>query len=333
MMTQDPNKTEPARTQVLVLVPCQDEIRTRLQQDFKDQYLFTFSRKETVSTEQLQKADIIIGEPEAKQLTLAANLKWLQLTWAGADKYTSMKAFPSHVLLTNASGAFGTIISEYVVGAILAQYRHFPTYWKNQQENQWNKGNSGESIAGRQVLILGTGDIGENIARRLRPFQTSIIGINRSGRRKDTHQDFDAIHSADQLDRLLLEADIVIGALPGTAETRGLLTKSRLWSMKKNALLVNVGRGSLVSSEDLADVLLEGHLKGAVLDVMDPEPLPQTSRLWNLEQVMITPHISGPSFGTDPYTTDRIWKICMENLDRYREGIPLKHMVSMTDGY
>ena len=144
---------------------------------------------------------------------------------------------------------------------------------------------------------------------------------------------FDEVYDLTALDQQLQKADIVIGCLPGTSETKGLLNYERLYSMKKDAILVNVGRGSLIPTEDLIRVLEEGHLKGAVLDVFETEPLPETSPLWNMENVLITPHIAGPSFGGNAEVQDMIWNICMENMERYLNGKKLKNIVRLKAGY
>ena len=146
-------------------------------------------------------------------------------------------------------------------------------------------------------------------------------------------QDFDQIYDLSELDQQLTEADIVIGCLPGTPETKGLLNYERLHSMKKKAVLVNVGRGSLIPMDDLARVLMEGHLQGAVLDVFEAEPLSEKSPLWNMENVLLTPHIAGPSFGGNTKVEKQIWDICMENLERYLNGQKLRNIVQLDIGY
>lgn len=316
---------------VLVMVPCDSTIQTELTDRFGDCYEFTFA--ENPREEQLRKAQVMIGEPEKEQLLQAKQLKWLQLSWAGADKYTKMDAFPSRVTLTNASGAFGTIISEYVIGAILAQYRGFPGYVRQQQKHIWQERNQDETVLGKKVLILGTGDIGSNIAMRLKAFGADTIGVKRRVNQNENLPNFDEVCSIDHLDALLPTADIVVCCLPGTAATMGLLNGTRFARMKKTALLVNVGRGSTVVREDLIQVLSAGKLKGAVLDVMDVEPLPETSPLWDMENVMLTPHIAGPSFGADAHTNRCIWKICMENLERYAKGEQLRNVIDRKAGY
>ena len=275
----------------------------------------------------------MIGEPEESELRKAENLHWIQLTWAGADKYTKMKIFPETITLTNASGAFGKIISEYVIGNIIALYRGLPVYWKNKQECLWVQNRSSDTIYGKNVLILGTGDIGKNIAHRMQAFETHVTGIKRTAVSEHSQQlkDFDEVYDLTALDQQLQKADIVIADVP--LETKGLPNYDRLHSMKKDAVLINVGRGSLIPTEDLIRALQEDHLKGAVLDVFETEPLPETSLLWNMENVLITPHIAGPSFGGNAEVQDMIWNICMENLERYLNGKELKNIVRLNEGY
>ena len=321
------------KIQVLIKPQCNAEIQNQFATKFGDQCEFTFQGKETEDA--IAEAEVVNGEPEEEEILKAENLRWIQLTWAGADKYTKMKAFPTGVALTNASGAFGKIISEYVIGNILALYRGLPNYWKNKQKHLWVQNRSSETIYGKNILILGTGDIGRNIAHRMKAFETHVTGIKRTAVPEHLQQmkEFDEVYDLTALDQQLQKADIVIGCLPGTSETKGLLNYERLYSMKKDAILVNVGRGSLIPTEDLIRVLEEGHLKGAVLDVFETEPLPETSPLWNMENVLITPHIAGPSFGGNAEVQDMIWNICMENMERYLNGKKLKNIVRLKDGY
>lgn len=321
------------KIQVLIKPQCNAEIRNQFVTKFGAQCEFTFQGKETEDA--IVAAEVMIGEPGESELQKAENLRWLQLTWAGVDKYTKMKVFPTGVTLTNASGAFGKIISEYVIGNIITLYRGLPNYWKNKQKHLWVQNKSSETIYGKNILILGTGDIGRNIAHRMKAFETHVTGIKRTAVPGHSQQmkEFDEVYDLTALDQQLQKADIVIGCLPGTAETKDLLNYERLHSMKKAAILVNVGRGSLIQTEALLKVLEEGHLKGVILDVFETEPLPETSLLWNMENVLITPHIAGPSFGGNAEVQDMIWNICMENLERYLNGKELKNIVRLKDGY
>ena len=318
---------------ILVAVPCPPSIRDRFSTQFGSQCHFTFiNSSQTIPESLLRHTDVIIGEPDEPDLLKAPRLKCLQLTWAGADKYARMKRLPSHLTITNASGAFGIIISEYVIGTIIALYRSFSVYSHHQAAHTWLPSDNCGTIYKKTVLILGTGDIGSSLAHRLKAFDTSIIGF----RRHPNHRalpGFDEVIGSDQLDLKLKTADIVVGCLPNTSETIGLFDEKRLRLMKKEALLINVGRGSLIKNDALLHVLKEGHLKGVALDVSEIEPLPKASPLWDLPNVFITPHIAGPSFGGNTDVEQAIWNLCFENIERFLAGQVLNHIVDLRQGY
>ena len=318
--------------ELLVMAPCSTPVRRELLARFSNRYNIVFADRKTPGFEELlANAEVIVGQPHPKALPDATNLRWLQMTWAGVDRYTLREGFPvGQAVLTNASGAYGSIISEYVLAGILAHYRNIPAYLRSQQAALWHDLGREECLEDKTVLVLGTGDIGSNVAKRLQAFGTRAVGVRRSAA---PQQYFEAVYSVEQLDELLPEADIVVGCLPNTPSTRGLLNKARLLSMKKEALLVNVGRGSPVVTEHLVEVLQSGHLRGAVLDVVDPEPLPSDHPLWQMQQVMLTPHISGIGYGHNPATEKRVWQICFDNLERYAAGQPLQHVVDLSAGY
>ena len=317
-----------AKTKVWVKAPCDEAVREKLQARFGDACRFRFAEDGAFPPEQ---AEVIFGEPEESELLAAENLRWVQLTWAGVDRYVPQREALRGAVLTNASGAFGGIIAEYAVGAIIALYRGFPQYWDNQKRRVWAQQDRARTISGKRALLLGTGDLGRNLARRLRAFGADVTGLRRSAGAEVA--EFDRVRSLQELDELLPQADIVVGCLPDTPQTRGLLTRARLRAMKPDAVFVNVGRGSLVATEDLVSVLQSGHLLGAALDVLDEEPLPENSSLWALENVLLTPHIAGPSFGGNRDVQDAIWGICTENLARYLRGERLKNVVDLARGY
>lgn len=318
-----------ANVKVWVKAPCEAAVRGELLARFGAACSFRFAEDEGAFAP--EQAQVVIGEPDREELLAAENLRWVQLTWAGVDRYVPMQDALRGAVLTNASGAFGGIIAEYAVGAIIALYRGFPQYWDNQKRRIWVQQDRARTIFGTHALLLGTGDLGRNLARRLRALGADVTGVRRSA--GAALADFDRVCSLSELDELLPQADIVVGCLPDTPETRGLLTCARLRAMKPDAVFVNVGRGSLAATEDLVSVLQSGHLLGAALDVLDEEPLPENSPLWALENVILTPHIAGPSFGGNRGVQDAIWGICMENLARYLRGERLKNVVDLAKGY
>lgn len=315
---------------VLVTSPCNESARSAFQSKFGGRCSFIFRSPDNIS-DVIVSADAIIGVLPLEDIQKAENLRWVQMTQAGTDRYTCHDGFPADVILTNASGAFGVTISEYVMGAVLSLYRRFPVYSDNMKHSLWQDAGAERTLFGETVLILGTGDIGSNIAKRMKPFGVKIIGVKRT--KSAPSEYFDEFHTIDELDALLPCADIVIGCVPNTPLTDGLLNEKRLRLMKQNSLLVNVGRGTLIDEAALIKVMSEGHLYGAVLDVFEEEPLPADSPLWKLPNVMITPHISGKGFSHSPATERMIWDIAAENLSRFLNGEPLIHTVDIKKGY
>lgn len=313
---------------VLILMPCTDEQRNRFIQAVNGEMTLLF-REELASPEEMKnafsKANVIIGEPDLADIADSHHLEWIQMTWAGTDKYTCHTGFPKGVTLTNMSGAFGTIMSEYAIGAILSCYRRFPAYRAQQEQHIWADAGSEDSLYGKTALLLGTGDIGSNTAKRLQVFGCHTIGVRRH--KENVPPYFDKMFSFEEIDQLLPTVDIVLCSLPNKPQTRNLLDKKRLSLMKKDALLLNMGRGSLIVMEDLVDLLSQGHLRGVILDVTNPEPLPAGHPLWDFDRVMITPHIAGPSLGHCPDTENRIVDICCDNLTRFLHNECLLHVV------
>ena len=278
-------------------------------------------------------AEAVLGEPAPESVAQAPNLRWIQMSWAGADRYTGADVpLPAGVRVTCASGAYGGAIAEFIFGVILALYRQLPQYARQQASCLWRPVGGSLGIEGKTVLIVGAGDIGTAFAKRLRPFcPSAVLGIRRTVREKPA--EFDEMYGMDRLLPLLGRADITVCCLPNTPETRGLLDAGALRAMKPGSLLVNVGRGSLVDLDALASALASGHLAGAALDVTEPEPLPPEHPLWRMENVLITPHVAGVGFGGVPEIADKIVALCCDNLRRYRAGRPLRSQVDFALGY
>ncbi len=284
------------------------------------------SQHNFLSLDEIENAEIIIGDIPREYYGRLGDLKWLQLTSAGADKIVYGGAVSKDTLLTNASGAFGEVIAEYVIGGILCLYRDLFSYRKNQRGKLWHDTKKERMLFGSRVLILGCGNIGQCVSERLRAFGAFTAGVRR---RREKCAAFDETYPVELLDELLPLADIIICALPKTPETEHLLNRERLSLVKKDALVVNVGRGSVIDTNALCEKLESGGLFGAVLDVFEQEPLEESSPLWEMENALITPHISGVSFGHSARTERLIAEICAENLRRYIAGEPLKNIVRL----
>ncbi|MFP4222757.1 MAG: D-2-hydroxyacid dehydrogenase [Phycisphaeraceae bacterium] len=273
----------------------------------------------------LAEAEIVVGWPDIGDLPGAKNLRWLQLASAGAEKYAA--ALDESVHLTNASGVFGGPMAEHVFALMLGLVRRIPTMVRAQPEAHWRwKGGCGE-VAGTTCGILGLGDIGRAVARRARAFDMRVLAVKRTPGR--TPQGVEAVWDLSGLDRLIAEADHLVVTLPGTEHTRHLVSRDRLFAMKRGSFIYNVGRGSVIDEAAMIDALQAGHLAGAGLDVFETEPLPPESPLWRMENVIVSPHRSGNT----PHYHERVGEIFLDNLARYLEGEPLRNEVSRKWGY
>lgn len=273
-------------------------------------------------------AEIFVGDlPENVDFP---SLKFLQICFAGAEKYCREKTVPNGVVIANVTGAFGEVISEYIIGAVLAVYRKFFGYKNLQNEKNWLDLGSERTVYGEKALILGCGNIGSLTAKKLGAFGAKVVGIRKNPRKTEF---FDEVYGIDALENQLPKADLVICCLPETPLTKGLFGKEKISLMKQNALLINVGRGSLIDEKALAEALESKRIFGAVLDVFNEEPLPEGSPLWSLPNVFITPHISGKSFAHSPVIERKIAEICAENINRFIDGKQPKNIIRRDIGY
>lgn len=318
---------------IAVIKKCLDDEKNMILSatDTNDKIMFFDNENELLNSDYYEKIDIIFGEPEIKTIKLMKNLRWIQMTWAGANKYTSIAKFPDNITVTSASGAYGFVISEYIISGILALYKNLFLYRLQIKSGDWDKIEGNETLEGKRVLILGTGDIGKETAKKLKCFGAYTVGICRTN--KNTLSAFDEMYTFHSLDSQLQVADIVVVALPGTDETRSMINADRLKLMKSDSIIVNVGRGFIVDTDNLTKALQNGLIKGAVLDVTEPEPLPTTHPLRNMENVLLTPHISGISWGENKFTRKRILEIFCENIKRDKLNQSKKNIIDFNKGY
>lgn len=297
----------------------------------EDKVLFFDNEEELIKSEDYVNVEIVFGEPQRSTIDSMKNLRWIQMTWAGANKYTSSPDFPDDIILTSASGAYGCVISEYIISGILTLIKNLFSYRAQVKSGGWYKIEADDTLEGKRVLILGTGNIGQETAKKLNCFGAYTVGICRTPSNKQLP--FDEMYTIDSVDVQLPSADVVVIALPGTPETAEMFDAARIKKMKRNAILVNVGRGFIINTDALTNALQNNLLRGAVLDVTEPEPLPENHPLRNMENVVLTPHISGISWGRNMFTRKRILDIFRENLMRDRDNELKKNMIDFSKGY
>lgn len=261
-------------------------------------------------------------------LKAAKNLKWYCSCTAGVDDICSQGLLPAGCTLTN-SNVFGLTIAEHTVMTALMLLRQMPAYERLVRAQTWQNALPIRSIHGIEMVMVGTGQIGRCIADRFHALGAAkVTGVNRSGR---PAAGFDETVSVRELDALLPGTELLVLAVPGTAETTGLLSRARIALLPEKALVINVGRGSAIDQEALIQALNTGRIAGAALDVMVPEPLPKDHPLWTTKNLILTPHISG-NF-TLPYTCElNVERFC-EDLANYVAGRPLAHQVDVARGY
>lgn len=282
-----------------------------------------------VTQEDVDWAQVILGNVPAAMLHGSPALEWLQTNSAGVEAYIQPGVLAGDTLLTNATGAYGLAIAEHMLGMLLELFKKLELYRDAQKSGAWQSQGAVKAVYGSTVLVLGMGDIGGEFAVRCKALGAKVIGVRRSPRPCPEYAD--EVHLLEDLDSLLPQADVVAVTLPGTDATRGLMSRERLAKMKEGAVLLNVGRGFIVDTEALCDALERGHLSGAGVDVTDPEPLPPTHRLWNIPTAVVTPHISG--FYHLRETHERIVGIFLENLRHFQAGEPLRNLVDFATGY
>ena len=311
---------------VLVVMPFKDKHINLMEDTFPD-IEFTYERKP--SQEMVSEADAIIGNVSIDLLQNAPKLKWLQLNSAGADKYCKPGALPKHTILTNATGAYGLALSEYMLAVLMAMQKKLYRYHDNQNQRLWHDEGQVTSVCNSTILVVGLGNIGSNFAQKVKALGAHVIGIKR---RITTKPDYvDELVHLDKIDEYLPKVDVVANILPGTQATYHIFNKQKFDLMKQGAFFINAGRGSAVVEEDLCDAVQSGHLAGAAVDVTEVEPLPKSSKMWQIKNIHITPHTAGQYHLAA--TQDNIVNIAKDNLQRLLKGEELQNQVDFATGY
>ncbi len=276
-------------------------------------------------------ADAIVGFCNENLIAAANDLVWVQIYSAGAERCLAADAIASgSVILTNMQKMSSPVIGEHAIAMMLSLARRLPTFAKKMHDGEWMDEatlvSSMMPVAGKTLLVVGLGGIGTAAAKRGAALGMRVVATRNSSR--DGPDFVDYVGLSSELLQLAGEADVIINALPLTATTRGLLDEEFFAATKKGAFFINVGRGATVDTTALTAALTSGHLGGAGLDVTEPEPLPAGHPLWQLENVIITPHVAGAGG-----ERDRHLALARENLRRYAAGERLLNVVRPERGY
>lgn len=316
---------------LLIIIDLEEKYIEMIREEIGDiEIVKTLNRE--VQKKEIVDADILIVGFEADQEVLAEarQLAWIQTWSAGVENFIDDEVVrllkDKNIRLASMSGIHGGPIAETVIGYIINFSRRLHEFYQWQQEKEWHRLEL-EQLEGKTMVIVGTGSIGQEIARRAKAFKMKTIGVKR--KIKGEVKFIDSLFTNSQLGTALKEGDFVVVTVPLTEETEGMFAEREFAIMKETAFFVNIARGTVVAEDALISALEQGEIAGAGLDVFVEEPLAAGSPLYELENVFITPHISGehPEYNLNGS------KLFIENLKNHLSGSELKTLVDYSQGY
>ncbi len=255
------------------------------------------------------------------------SLKWIQLVSKGINHVPATEIKKAKIQVTNNSEATSIPIAELIISYIFQIFKQSKSFNCKQAAKLWQPNTDILELYGKTIGFLGTGNIATQAAKRLKPFSTTILGVNTTGHEADPT--FDKIYSFNHLNNFYSSCDVIISTLPSTPQTHHLLNEDAFSKMNANISLINISRGNIICEQDLITRLQQGFFRGVALDVFETEPLPATSPLWDFENVIITPH---NALYSDLYDT-RVFEMIYENMQLYKNHKVLKNIADFVKGY
>ena len=296
--------------------------------DLKNQFEVFIDWDEDNYISSMATSDILLtwDLPTENLSNIASKLKWIHCIGAGVEHLSPFDWLPSNIFLTNNKGVHRKKAGEFGLMSILMLHNHFPNVITNQFQKKYNSIYS-TPIAGKTIVIVGTGSLGGGVAELLEPLKVNVIGVNRHGRKP---KGFSKIVTSDNIDEVIADADILYVALPETPETIEIIDERRLNLLKKNSGIVNVGRESAINYSALFEMLKSKRIAGAILDVFSPEPIASNSHIWDIPNLIISPHISADDGNSYIENTLQLF---LSNLDCFISNKPLVNKVDKVLGY
>ncbi len=290
--------------------------------------ILMINEKNIVYQEEMRDVEVLVcyNPFDTLDISKMTNLKWIQLSSIGVDQAPKEEVVKRNIILTNNKGGYSIPMGEWVVLKMLEIYKKSTTFYQQQKNKIWKMDTFLLELYGKKVAFIGTGSIAQESAKRLQGFDVEILGINTNG--SDTEY-FNMCYPISQLDEILAISDIVILTIPHTIKTHHLFNQQRLLKLKKDAVLINVSRGSIIDEEALISTLSQGHIMAVALDVFEEEPLAKDSPLWSMENVLITPHNSWIS----EMRNQRRFQMIYDNMKKYINNEKLVNVVDLEKGY
>lgn len=285
-----------------------------------------YPEKNIQNNEDINSADILVTYNPFSSLDISkmVDLKYIQTTSIGIDQVPKSEVLRRNIILANNKGGYSIPMGEWIVMYILEIYKNSVKLYNQQKNKEWKMDFSVTEVYGKKIGFLGTGTIALEAAKRLKAFGVEIWGVNTTG---DIKEYFDKCFSTDNMDDVFKNCDVVISTIPSTKQTIGIINKEKFKIMKEGSIFINVGRGNIVNEKDLIENIHK--FRGVALDVFETEPLSSESKLWDFENVIITPHNSWIS----NMNKERTFNTIYNNLKNYIEGRELNNIVDIKKGY
>lgn len=286
------------------------------------------SEKELYFSEEIADIDVLVCYNPFKTLDISklSSLKLIQLSSVGIDQVPIEILRENNITLTNNKGGYSIPIGEWIVLKLLEMIKNSKSFYQKQLEKRWKVDTSLLELYGKTIGFIGTGSIATEAAKRLKGFEVNILGVNTSATNTEY---FDKCYSIDNLKDMIRNCDAIVVTIPYTEKTHHLINHEMFQEMKDGVYLVNIARGSIIDESSMIENLNNGKLKGAALDVFEKEPIDADSPLWEMQNVIVTPHNSWMS----EVGNVRRFNIIYENLKRYKSGEKLLNVVDFNKGY
>ncbi len=315
---------------VLISFPLDDEYVLKIR-EVEDVDVVKATEPDTILRE-IEDAEVLYASKITKEeFSKAKKLVWIQSPFVGVDSLLIDEVKKSDIIITCSRGVHASQASDHVFALILAFARRLPELFEDQKKRRWKPRHPFpfdplDELQGKTLGIIGLGSIGMEIARKGKCFGMRVMGVKSTISPVDY---VDEVYSPESIDRVLEQSDFLVLCVPLTPKTAGMIGEKELGKMKKTSYLINIARGGIVDEIALIRALREGWIAGAGIDVAEREPLPESSELWDLENVIITPHVAGST----PHYWDRAVSIFIENLRRFLSGEELMNVVDKDKGY
>ncbi|HBH3576792.1 TPA: phosphoglycerate dehydrogenase [Clostridioides difficile] len=286
-----------------------------------------YSEDSIENNEDVNTADVLVTYNPFERLDISKmkNLQYIQTTSVGIDQLPKDEVLKRNIKIANNRGGYSVPIGESIVLYILEIYKNSAKFFKQQQNKEWKMDFSVSELYGQRVGFLGTGTISSEAAKRLKAFGLEIWGVNTDGSSKKY---FDKCFATEEMNIVFEECDIVVVAMPSTKSTDGIVNKDMFKLMKEGSVFINVGRGNTVNQKDLEECVEK--FRGVALDVFESEPLNKDNKLWECENVIVTPHNSWVS----DKNKERTFNMVYNNLKHYiMENKPVDNVVDISRGY